>query len=503
MKKRVLLLATVGTSLALLPACDILEDLADQVPKVPPVTGLVNLKDHSVTPALIRAMPGFENVRTYSIISSDDKLPGSPDFTFGGSADGAGWLRARDGKGFVYITNHEDNFAVSRINFDETLKPVKGEYVLNSDGGQWRLCSATLATPAEHGFGPTFLTCGESGPESRIHALDPFAPINAQTVSREKPALGRWSAENSVPLAKDAYAGRTLVIIGDDDSGPDEDGEGNGGQVALYISNRGDLDNGKLYLLKRTNGNQREMDMKEGNDYEVEFVEIEDQATLTGAELNAKVDELKAMKFGRVEDLDYRKGGGANSREIYFNVTGQENTGANAGEYPDYPRSKYGRVYRLVLNPENPLKGKLRLLLDGDDRNGKARLFQNPDNIVVTNAYAYIKEDPNGYGDETHDAYIYQYHLNTGELKVAFELDHRRNADDAAKYNVGRPSRLGGWEYGAMVDISELVGIPGTFSVNIQPHSWRGEQYRNPDGGSVRPEENQASQMIIVRGLAR
>jgi hypothetical protein len=500
MKKRVLLTATAGIGLAFLPACEIFDQIVDQVP---PVSATVMLKSTSVTPALIRTMPGFGQVQTYSIISSDDKLPGSPGFIFGGSADGAGWLRTQDGKGFLYITNHEDNFAVSRVTFDQNLKPVKGEYVLNSDGGQWRLCSATLATPAEHGFGPSFLTCGESGPESRTHALDPFAPVNAQTISREKPALGRWSAENAVPLPKDAYAGKTVILIGDDDSGPNSRGVGNGGQVALYTGNRGDLDNGHLYLMKRTNGDQREMNLRTGQDYDIEFVRVENQAMLTGAELNAKVDELQAIRFGRVEDLDYRKGNGANSREIYFNVTGQENTGPNAGNYPNYPRTKYGRVYRLVLNPENPLRGKLRLMLDGDDRNGKAGMFQNPDNITVTRNYAYIKEDPNGYGDETHDAYIYQYNLNTSELKVAFELDHRRNDQDALLYNSAGASRLGSWEYGAMEDISDLTGIPGTFSINIQPHTWRGEKYRNPDGGSLRPDEDQASQMIIVRGLAR
>jgi hypothetical protein len=156
-----------------------------------------------------------------------------------------------------------------------------------------------------------------------------------------------------------------------------------------------------------------------------------------------------------------------------------------------------------MLDPKDPLKGKLSVVLDGDDKNmnNKARLFQNPDNITVTNNYAYVKEDPNGYGDETHDAYVYQYNLNTGALKVVFELDHRRNADDATKYNVGGVSRYGSWEYGAMLDISSLTGIPGTFSINIQPHTWTGDQYKNPDGGSLRPNEDQASQMIIVKGL--
>jgi hypothetical protein len=500
LKKSLALSALAGT--LSLTSCEYFKDYLPQNPDQP-LPGAVTLKNHSVTPALIKTMPGFEGVQTYSIISSDDKLPQSPGFMFGGSADGAGWLRTQDGKGFIYVTNHEDNFAVSRVTFDQTLKPVKGEYILNSDGGQWRLCSATLATPQEHGFGPLFITCGESGPESRTHALNPFAPVSSKEVSREKPALGRWSAENAVPLPKDAYHNKTVLIIGDDDSGT------GGGQIALYIGNQGDLDNGSVYMLKRLDDNQREMDMNTSGSYDIEFVKVENAKELTGAEMNAKVDELKAIKFGRVEDIDYRKGSGANGREIYFNVTGQNNTGANAS----YSRTKYGRVYRLVLDAKDPLKGKLSLVLDGDDKNmtNKARLFQNPDNITVTNNYAYIKEDPNGYGDETHDSYIYQYNLNTGALKVVFELDHRRDAEDAVKYNgsapggAGDPDRsgYGSWEYGAMVDISDLTGIPGTFSINIQPHTWRGDEYKNPDGGSLRPNEDQASQMIIVKGLPR
>jgi hypothetical protein len=49
-----------------------------------------------------------------------------------------------------------------------TKQTYKGEYLLNSNGGTWRLCGATMATVAENGFGPLYLTCGESGEESRL-----------------------------------------------------------------------------------------------------------------------------------------------------------------------------------------------------------------------------------------------------------------------------------------------------------------------------------------------
>jgi hypothetical protein len=211
------------------------------------------------------------------------------------------------------------------------------------------------------------------------------------------------------------------------------------------------------------------------------------------------VDPLKAIKFGRVEDIDYRKGSAANNREIYFNATGQEASGVNA----DRSRTVWGRTYKLVLDENNPLKGKLTCILDGDNDKGIAKDFQNPDNICVTTNYVYIQEDSNGYGTETHDAYVYQYNIATAELKKVLELDHRRAEADAAKYNVGGLSVKGGWEYGALVDISDVVNIPNTFTLCIQPHSWTDERFAGVDGGAKRKTEKQGSQIVIISGLPR
>jgi hypothetical protein len=465
------------------------------------LTSLISLQNYSSTPALIKSLSGFESLQVYSLIGSDDKLIGSPGFTFGGSADGLGFLKYSNG--YSIVVNHEDNFAVSRIQLDQSFRPVSGEYILNSDGGKWRLCSGTLATPEEHGFGPMYLTCGESNPESRTHALSPFASASQASMSRELPGLGRWNAENAVPLPKTAYTGKTVVLIGDDDSGAA------GGQVAMYVSDLvGDLANGNLYVLRKKNATSaadaRENSVVLGTVYDVEFAQIANHTTLTGAEINTASANLFSYAFNRVEDIDYRKDGVG--REIYFNVTGANSNVAD--------RTKYGRVYKLVLNPTNPLEGTLEVILDGDLRGAtdKAREFQNPDNIIVTQNFAYIQEDPNsGYNDQTHDSYIYQYNLTTKELKKVLELDHRRTATDADKFNAvpgsGYPqpvagrSGYGAWEYGAMVDISSQIGVPQTYLLCIQPHSWRGTAYRGVDGGTIRVNEDQASQIVIIKGL--
>ncbi|MBE7169164.1 MAG: hypothetical protein INR73_01145 [Williamsia sp.] len=449
------------------------------------------LKNYSVTPAFVKQLPGFENLEVFTLISSDDSLPG---YRFAGSADGTGFIKMPAGNGYVMLVNNEDNYSLSRLHLDENLKPYRGEYILNSDGGQWRLCSGTLATPQENGFGPLYFSVGESSTEAMTHGIDPFAASFSASTPLGLPGLGHWSGENSVPLNKEAYPGKTVIVTGEDAS------DASGGQLALYLANAvGDLDNGLQYMLKRTDGNQRETDMVPGTAYDVEFALIPNHKTLTGTQIQALVDPLKAIKFGRVEDVDYRKGSGANSREIYFNVTGQDPAGVNA----DRSRTVFGRVYKLVLNPGNPLKGKLTCILDGDDDNGIAKDFQNPDNICVTANYAYIEEDSNTYGKEDHDAYIYQYNLSTGELKKVMELDHRRTAPDAAKYNVGGLSVKGSWEYGALVDISEATGIPNTFSLCIQPHTWTDNKFKGIDGGSKRKDEAQGSEIVIVKGLPR
>jgi hypothetical protein len=451
-------------------------------------TPAVALTNRSVTPALIKSLiPGVE---IFSAVSSDDVLPESPSFVFGGSADGAGLMRNTDGT-FTLLTNHEDNFAVSRVTFDAAFKPIRGDYVVNSTFGKYRLCSATLATPAIHGFGPVFLTAGESNEESQILAVDPTGAVNTP---RYLTGFGRWNTENAVPLPKEAFPNRTVVVIGDDDSGAE------GGQVALYVANTvGDLDNGRLYTLARSDSVTRERSMVVGQSYPVTFRELTNHAAQSGRQLNQAAAALKSIAFGRVEDIDYRKGGAG--REVFFTVTGQNNTGVNAAS----DRTKYGRVYRLILDASDPLKGTLEVILDGDDRSGPAGLFQNPDNIYVGTNYAYIQEDDNGYGDEAHDAYIYQYNLTTKALRPVIQLDHRRTQSDAAVYNAvgGRPEGKAGWEYGAMIDVSSELGNPDTFLLSLQPHSWRAAKYAGVDGGTVRPTENQASMMVLVKGLPR
>jgi len=444
-------------------------------------------KNRSNAETLLTIDPAFSaNVKAYTLISSSDTIPGYPDFVYGGTPDGQGFLKNPDGSGYIMVTNHENIFAISRVYLDKKLNPVKGEYIVNSEGGMFRLCSGSLATPQDHGFpGYTFLSTGESNVNAMTHAIDPVGPANASDKTRVKPALGKFSGENSVPLAKDAFPGKTVIILGED---------ANNGQVYLYVANTpGDLENGKLYALRRTNLNQVETNMTKGNSYDVEFVEVTDAKNLTGQQIEDMNSTLKSIQFARVEDLDYRKGGGANSREIYFTATGVSGV-------PE--KTYWGRVYRLKLNAASPLQGTLEVIEDGDLNPGVGII--NPDNLCVTQNYVYIQEDGDSFfPGATHNSLIWQYDIATGTKKKMIDL--RNQVLGNTKYNPANDQRFAAWEWGAMVDISDIIGVPNTFTVNIHPHSWvENDRFLNPSKAVNNIQSYKAGgQTLILKGVPR
>lgn len=457
----------------------------------------IDFTNTSVEPALVVAKEGFENLKISAMISSTDVLSGSPSFVYGAQPDGAGFMKDPNGDGYIMITNHEILQSVSRVYFDKTLKAVKGEYIVDGIGGMTRLCSATLATPAVNGFGPLFLTAGESGEESMVHGIDPLGlATDKSRKDRVLPALGKASMENAVPLTKDAFPGKTVILIGEDQSYGTS--HASAGQVIMYVSNTvGDLNNGKLYALKRNDGNQVETSMGVGSSFDVSFVEIPNAKKLTGAEINTTVNSLGAIRFSRVEDVDYRKGSAKNNREIYFTATGQATSNAPVDGY-----TMWGRVYKLNLDDKDPLKGKLELVVEGDSTPGTGII--NPDNLCVTENYVYIQEDGDSYYTAAkHDSYIWQYNIATKVNKPWLTMNHKR--DDAiwnATYNQTGVMKFGSWEYGAMEDISDVIGVPNTFLVNIHPHTWQKDAFQYADGSKVNTNK-EGGQTVIIRNVQR
>ncbi|MFS4468421.1 hypothetical protein [Maribacter sp. 2210JD10-5] len=459
---------------------------------------------------LVAIQPQFNFVEAYSLISSTDILDNG--FRLVGAQDGAGFLEDPNSDGYMYLVNAEDDYAVARIMLDKNLNPLSGEWMLNSGVADFaRQCSGTMWDTSIHGgTRDLFLSASESF-NYDVKGIDPYQAVPTPTADFGLDALGEFAWENAVPLPRDAYSGKTVIIGGDDDS------SGSEGQVTLYYSENGDqnLDDGKIYVLKLkqvSDGSGGVMDTAEetiynesnldfGSTYDVEFVEIENGAALTKDEMEDACVAAGASAFMRVEDVDYQKGSDAAGRNIYFAVTGR---GPGRGTYNDW-----GTVYKLELSEDSPLTGKLTQIISGNvdtnNADGNVASLQSPDNIAVTENFIYTQEDPNSF-DRGHAAYIYQSDLNGNNTKVVLEFVIRQDLDPTGSTGFSG-------EYGALEDISDKVGIPGTFLLNLQPHYWESPDFQNVDGHDMRTrpeaiergarEDDQGGQIVILKGLPR
>lgn len=442
---------------------------------------------------LVDISSNFNTVKAYSLISSTDYLPNG--FRLVGAQDGAGLLK--DGNEYIYVVNAEDDYSVSRIRFDENMRPIKGEWLLNAGVADFaRQCSGTMWEAAIHGgTQDIFLSASESIAYD-VKAIDPWVETPTPTADFGLDALGEFSWENAVPLPQNSYAGKTVIIGGDDDS------SGSEGQVIMYLSENGDADltNGKIYVLRlkemsdgiggvqdvapNTVYNEGSLDF--GMTYDVEFVEIENGASMTKNEMETACSNVFASQFMRVEDVDYQKGSDANGRNVYFAVTGR---GPGAGTYNDW-----GTVYKLNLDANNPLQGQLTQVVSGNtdtnNQDGNLSSLQSPDNICVTENYIYIQEDPNSFS-RGHAARIYQTDLNGNNPTAVLDLKVESNLSP-----TGSTSLSG--EFGALIDISDKVGVPDTFILNLQPHYWKSDDFI-----STNLPHNQGGQIVLLQGLPR
>jgi hypothetical protein len=82
-------------------------------------------------------------------------------------------------------------------------------------------------------------------------------------------------------------------------------------------------------------------------------------------------------------------------------------------------------------------------------------------------------------------------------------MNHKRtDATWNAKFNTVNQPRFGSWEFGAMIDISDIIGVPNTFMVNIHPHTWQSNDFANADG-SGRNTNKEGGQTVIIKGVQK
>lgn len=412
------------------------------------------------------------NVKVDMVMTSQDILPSDPSFVYGSYTDGCALFDNGDDT-YSFIVNLERDFSIARIKMNSDLQPLEGDYIVNSNATAFTaMCSGSGISKEEHGFGPMYLSGGEwvgqgAGAQG-VYVVDPYKDAGLASFATRSAAMGEWATENAVVLGKNAYANRTVAIIGDDDSHnsyPE-------GHLGMYVGARGDLFGGDLFVLKGKNpvesapglgGQLFEMGMAEGVTYDAEWVEMTER---TKSELNQEAIDADVIGFQRIEDIDWGKGSADNERRIFFCVTGRYRS-----DNPDLAKrgTTFGRIYMVELNDDSPTGDcKITCILDGDKVGGKADGFHSPDNIVVTENYVYIQEDPNGYFNQNSAiqgwAKLYKYEISSGTLSTVLECDE----DNYPQYGGG-----GKWEITGMIDVTDIIGASEpTFLCGVQVHGW-------------------------------
>ncbi len=190
------------------------------------------------------------------------------------------------------------------------------------------------------------------------------------------------------------------------------------------------------------------------------------------------------FRFVRVEDVAYDKRPGK-SNVVYIADTGR----ATAGAAPTANRSTNGRIWKMVLNEDDPTKvDSLSILVEGDDNpvavtNAAASLneIHQPDNLETTaNGSLLVQEDPstnNNYppaGAPTTAARIWRVDLNAANADASkVSVASVNQSADEGPTDVDpstSPGALGSWESSGIVDASSIWG-DGWFLVDIQAHT--------------------------------
>jgi hypothetical protein len=212
--------------------------------------------------------------------------------------------------------------------------------------------------------------------------------------------------------------------------------------------------------------------------------------------------------FVRVEDIAYDKRPGMGN-VVYVVDSGRGTAGdSQAG------RSTNGRVWKMVLDPEDPTHvTSLSIAVEGDDNPVKTLgEVHQPDNIETTQTGLLLTEDPGSsqqfiaadQGLPNATTARLWYVPFSGTPEVVAKID--QSADGGPTDVDGRPAgNWGAWETSGIVDASAAFGA-GAFLINVQAHTLWVEKALGPDtfidSETVNPDftyKREGGQLLLIR----
>jgi hypothetical protein len=457
--------------------------------------------------------------------------------------------------------NDFDNAQVSRLILNQHSAGVlNGKFVIPSRLGFQRFCSNFLATSKEGFSRPIFFT-NEETPDYVFRQEDSWPPpigdpaeeeaglVIARDVRTGKQhpiyGMGRHNHENS--LAVPGY-GHPVVLSGDDTftSGPLGAVTGLGSvpsqsQLYSYMAPSTDAlmaDEGDLWaFVSDTPGVKNYYDVLPGSNTVVtgHFIQVpKDIATgksPDGSELKAAdkgypappnninnwqtdlrsasalgidgpqwvleywSDLNNVFQFVRVEDIAYDKRPGMGNI-VYIADSGRGRRADQSLDTPNF-KSTNGRVWKMVLDPEDPTKvTSLTVFAEGDDNPVKTLgEIHQPDNLETTPNGVLVTEDPGSSQQFTlpttdpnaTTARLWRVPVgNPAAAEVVAKVDQ---SADGGPTDVGTfLGALGQWESTGVVDASKAFG-PDMFLINVQAHTLWVEKALGDVGLIARPPD--------------
>ena len=377
------------------------------------------------------------------------------------------------------------NALVSKLVIERTSQNIlRASYVIPSNANYQRFCSNFLVGKA-HGFARQILLTNEEATDvvSRRDEAYPPRPGAEQAgvvvaydiknnVYKAVYSMGRHNHENAVAIP--GY--KVPVILSGDDTF-----NAPASQLYMYLTKGANAlmrDEGALYGLKGDDPAVNDYgDLSLAKSTTGTFIRV--PVTVALGDQNALENWSNAnnvFQFIRVEDIAYDRN---TPNVVYFADTGEPRAlpdatttrlrrgpAGTAGPYPN------GRIFRMELDKENPLKvTSLSVIVDGDSKGsasaGDVSLVHNPDNVETTKKAILFQEDPGAQNQYAASntagttARIWKYDLATKAVTVVARVNQKSLDANAAQ---------GTWESSGIVDASYAFG-PEWFYTNVQAHS--------------------------------
>jgi hypothetical protein len=194
------------------------------------------------------------------------------------------------------------------------------------------------------------------------------------------------------------------------------------------------------------------------------------------------------------------------------NVVYVVDSGRGSAGISEAGRSTNGRVWKVVLDPDDPTQvTSLSIAVEGDDNPVKTLSeVHQPDNIETTKTGLLLTEDPGSSQQFPVDSV--DPAATTGRLwfvpfsgmpQVIVKIN--QSADGGSTDVDGRPNgNLGAWETTGIVDASAAFG-PGAFLINVQAHTLWVEKALGPDtfiDANTDPDftyKREGGQLLLIR----